>query len=65
MLDLLDGKMNGIHISPANEDIVRLGLSAASKEAGYEVILNWIKAFEKMATAIPLALDGGLRLPKA
>ena len=47
MLDLLDGEMNGIHISPANEDIVRLGLSAASKEAGYEVILNWIKAFEK------------------
>ncbi len=39
-------EMNGIHISPSNDDVIDLGLSVASGRADYEAVLNWIKAFE-------------------
>lgn len=40
-------EMNGIHISPSDDDVIRLGLDVASGNAGYENILDWIKGFEK------------------
>ena len=40
-------EMNGIHISPSDDDIIHLGLDVASGNAGYENILDWIKGFEK------------------
>ena len=39
-------EMNGIHISPSNDDVIDLGLSVASGAADYEDILEWIKKFE-------------------
>ena len=45
MLTFLE--MNDIHISPSDEDIVHLGLAAASGKAGYDSILDWIRSFEK------------------
>ncbi len=39
-------EMNGIHISPSNDDVIDLGLSVASGRADYEAVLNWIKDFE-------------------
>jgi death-on-curing protein len=38
-------EMNGIHISPSDDDVIRLGLDVASGNAGYENILDWIKGF--------------------
>ena len=44
MLTFLE--MNGIHISPSNDDVITLGLAVASGEADYLFILNWIRSFE-------------------
>ena len=40
-------EMNGIHISPSDDDVIKLGLSVASGKANYESVLNWIKSFER------------------
>ena len=39
-------EMNGIHISPSDGDIIRLGLDVASGKADYNNVLEWIKGFE-------------------
>ena len=39
-------EMNGIYISPADDDVIELGLAVASGKAGYEDVLQWIKKFE-------------------
>lgn len=39
-------EMNGIHISPSDDDIIRLGLDVASGKADYNNVLEWIKGFE-------------------
>ena len=39
-------EMNGIHISPSDGDIIRLGLDVASGKADYNNVLDWIKGFE-------------------
>ena len=44
MLSFLE--MNGIHISPTNDDIVKIGIDVASGKAKYDDVLNWIKSFE-------------------
>ena len=44
MLTFLE--MNGIHISPSDDDVIKLGLAVASGEADYEDILEWIRSFE-------------------
>jgi len=44
MLSFLE--MNGIHISPSDDDIVTIGMDVASGKAKYEDVLNWIKSFE-------------------
>lgn len=44
MLTFLE--MNGIHISPSDDDVINLGLAVASGEADYLFILNWIRSFE-------------------
>ena len=45
MLTFLE--MNGIHISPSDDDVIELGLAVASGTAGYDDILYWIKSFER------------------
>lgn len=40
-------EMNGIHISPSDEDVIQLGLAVASGDATYEDMLDWITKFEK------------------
>lgn len=40
-------EMNGVHISPSDADVIRLGMAVASGEAKYEDILAWISSFEK------------------
>ena len=40
-------EMNGIHISPTDEEVVNLGLKVASGQAQYDDILTWIKELEK------------------
>lgn len=44
MLTFLE--MNGIHISPSNDDVITLGLAVASGESDYDDILKWIRSFE-------------------
>ena len=44
MLSFLE--MNGIHISPTNEDIIAIGMNVASGTAKYTDLLYWIKSFE-------------------
>lgn len=44
MLSFLE--MNGIHISPSDNDIIQIGLAVASGKAKYDDVLNWIKSFE-------------------
>lgn len=44
MLTFLE--MNGIHISPSDDDVIKLGLAVASGKADYEDILEWIRSFE-------------------
>lgn len=39
-------EMNGIHISPSDDDVIRLGLDVASGKADYKNMLEWIKVFE-------------------
>lgn len=39
-------EMNGIHISPSDNDVIQLGLSVASGSADYNDVLMWIKKFE-------------------
>lgn len=39
-------EMNGIHISPSDGDVIRLGLDVASGKANYDNVLDWIKGFE-------------------
>ena len=39
-------EMNGIHISPTDEDVIRLGMAVASGEAKYDDVLKWIRKFE-------------------
>ena len=40
-------EMNGIHITPSDDDVIRLGLAVASGTADYDAILKWIKPFER------------------
>lgn len=44
MLTFLE--MNGIHISPSDDDVIKLGLAVASGKSDYEEILKWIRSFE-------------------
>ena len=44
MLTFLE--MNGIHVEPDENDIVKVGLSVASGEMSYEDILDWIRKIE-------------------
>lgn len=44
MLSFLE--MNGIHISPTDDEIVTIGMNVASGKAKYDDILYWIKSFE-------------------
>lgn len=39
-------EMNGIYISPSNDDVVRIGMDIASGKVKYEDVLDWIKRFE-------------------
>ena len=39
-------EMNGIHISPSDDEIVDVGLSAASGKTDYDGVLEWIKRHE-------------------
>lgn len=39
-------EMNGIHISPSDEDVIRLGLAVADGSAKYEDVLGWIHQYE-------------------
>jgi death-on-curing protein len=39
-------EVNGIHIDPTNEDVVRVGLAIASGEMTYEDLLTWIRENE-------------------
>ena len=41
-------EMNGIHVSPENDDVIRVGLAVASGEMKYEDILNWIRSLESI-----------------
>ncbi|MCR5636973.1 MAG: type II toxin-antitoxin system death-on-curing family toxin [Clostridiales bacterium] len=41
-------EINGIHISPSDNDVIELGLSVARKTAKYENVLEWIKRFENL-----------------
>ncbi len=40
-------EMNGIHISPSDDDVIKLGLAVASGSADHKAILEWIKRFER------------------
>ena len=46
MLTFLE--MNGIHISPSNDDVITLGLAVASGKADYDDILKCIRSFESL-----------------
>ena len=35
-------EMNGVHISPSDESVVRIGLGVASGEIDYAALLEWI-----------------------
>ena len=39
-------EMNGIHISPSDDDVIRLGMAVASGKADYTEVLEWIRSFE-------------------
>ena len=39
-------EMNGIHISPSDDDVIELGMTAASGEAKYKDVLARIRRFE-------------------
>lgn len=39
-------EMNGIYITPSNDDVIKLGMDVASGAAKYEDVLKWIKSFE-------------------
>ncbi len=41
-------EINGIHISPSDNDVIELGLSVARGAAKYENVLEWIKRFENL-----------------
>ena len=41
MLSFLE--MNGVHISPTDDSVVKIGLGVASGEKGYDDILDWIR----------------------
>ena len=62
------------YVANHNVDVVDLGVPVLSMHAPYEIVskvdvymayLAFKAFFEEMATAIPPALDGGLRFPKA
>ena len=36
-------QVNGIHIHPTNDEVVRVGLSIASGKMKYDELLIWIK----------------------
>ena len=38
-------EMNGIHIDPTNDDVIRVGLAVASGEMKYDDLLEWIRSF--------------------
>lgn len=40
-------EMNGIYISPSDNDVIDIGMKVASGKAQYDDVLNWIKRFEK------------------
>lgn len=40
-------EMNGIYISPSDDDVIDIGMKVASGKAQYDDVLNWIKSFEK------------------
>ena len=48
MLTFLE--MNGIHISPSDDDVINLGLAVASGRSYYDDILKWIKRLEAQQT---------------
>ena len=48
MLTFLE--MNGIHISPSDDDVINLGLAVASGRSYYDDILEWIKRLEAQQT---------------
>ena len=48
MLTFLE--MNGIHISPSDDDVIELGLAVASGRSYYDDILKWIKRLEAQQT---------------
>ncbi|WP_405356150.1 type II toxin-antitoxin system death-on-curing family toxin [Ruminococcus sp.] len=39
-------EMNGIYISPSDDDVIKIGMDVASGKANYEDVLDWIKRFE-------------------
>lgn len=40
-------EMNGIHISPTDDEVINLGLAVASGQADYELVLSWIIGLER------------------
>lgn len=40
-------EINGIYISPSDDDVIDIGMKVASGKAQYDDVLNWIKSFEK------------------
>lgn len=39
-------EVNGIRLTPSNEEVARVGLAVAAGEMKYEELLNWIRANE-------------------
>ena len=39
-------EMNGIYISPIDDDVIKIGMDVASGKVKYEDVLDWIKRFE-------------------
>ncbi len=40
-------EMNGIHISPTDDEVINLGLAVASGKADYKMVLSWIIRLER------------------
>ena len=40
-------EMNGLHITPSDDDVIEIGMAVASGASGYEDVLEWIKRNEK------------------
>ena len=54
-------EMNGIHISPTDDEVINLGLSVASGKADYETVLNWIIGLERKQSYAVMIKDPATR----